>query len=527
MADRLSSALVLLPERLGWHVAWSASALALGLAIALPLGVAAARDPRLKWISLGAAGLVQTIPSLALLALFYPVLLLLSGLAMKVLGHGFPALGFLPSLLALTLYSMLPILRNAAAGVSGVDAAVVEAARGVGMTDRQRLWRVELPLAAPVIMAGVRTAAVWTIGAATLSTPVGQTSLGDYIFSGLQTEDWVAVLVGCAASAGLALIVDGLLGLIEDGVARRDRRRLWAGGVGLGVGLLAAIAPLAGVALSHDRPAYVIGAKNFSEQYILAELMAGRLEAQGASVQRRVNLGSAVAYRALASGEIDAYVDYSGTLWANVLDRADNPGRQAVVDVLREGLKARDGVVLLAPLGFENAYALAMRRDRAEALGVKTLADLAVKAPGLTMGGDLEFFSRPEWAAVVKAYGLGFKARRQFQPTFMYRALQGGEADVISAFSSDGRIAADDLVLLGDPKGAMPPYDAVILVSPKRAGDRRLLSALAPLGGAIDVKAMQAANYAVDRDQAKKSAAEAAKMLVPGPAGGRPGDSSR
>jgi osmoprotectant transport system permease protein len=514
VADRLHAALAVLPERLGWHVALSASALALGLAIALPLGIAAARSARLKWISLSAAGLVQTIPSLALLALFYPVLLLLSGLATKVLGHGFPALGFLPSLLALTLYSMLPILRNAAAGVSGVDPAVVEAARGVGMTDRQRLWRVELPLAAPVIMAGVRTAAVWTIGAATLSTPVGQTSLGDYIFSGLQTEDWVAVLVGCAASAVLALAVDGLLGLIEVGVARRAAWRLWAGGAGLAIGLLAALTPLASEALSRGPPTYVIGAKNFSEQYILAELMAGRLEAKGATVRRRVNLGSAVAYRALAAGEIDAYVDYSGTLWANVLNRADNPGRQAVLDGLRQGLKARDGVVLLAPLGFENAYALAMRRDRAERLGVKTLADLAAKAPALTLGGDLEFFSRPEWKSVEDAYGLAFKARRQFQPTFMYRALESGEVDVISAFSSDGRIAADDLVLLGDPKGALPPYDAVILVSPKRAGDRRLGEALAPLGGRIDVKAMRAANYAVDRDTGKKSPAEAARMLV-------------
>jgi osmoprotectant transport system permease protein len=135
----------------------------------------------------------------------------------------------------------------------------------------------------------------------------------------------------------------------------------------------------------------VIGAKNFSEQYILAELMADRLEGQGASVTRKINLGSAVAYRALAAGEIDAYVDYSGTLWANVLGRKDNPGRAAVLDGLRAELKRRDGVVLLAPLGFENAYALAMRRDRAHALGIKTLADLAAKAPQLTMGGDLEF----------------------------------------------------------------------------------------------------------------------------------------
>lgn len=512
MDDRLDQALSLLPERLGWHVTLSAAALALGLLIALPLGVLAARNPRLRWISLAGAGLIQTIPSLALLALFYPLLLLLSGLSLQLTGHGFSALGFLPSLLALTLYSMLPILRNTAAGLTGVDPAVVEAARGVGMTDSQRLWRVELPLALPVIMAGVRTAAVWTIGAATLSTPVGQTSLGDYIFSGLQTEDWVAVLVGCAASAVLALVVDQLLGLIESGVGRRDRKLWIAGAAGLAIGLVAALAPIAGGARGEQ--AYVIGAKNFSEQYVLAELMAGKLEARGARVERKINLGSAVAYRALAAGEIDAYVDYSGTLWANVLGRKDNPGRQAVLDQLRTGLKDRDGVVLLAPLGFENAYALAMRRDTAERLGIKTLADLAAKGSNLTMGGDLEFFSRPEWKSVESAYGLSFKAKRQFQPTFMYRALGSGEADVISAFSSDGRIAADDLVLLGDPKGALPPYDAVILVSPKRAGDRRLTGALAPLAGSIDVKTMQAANYAVDRDTGKVSPAEAAKMLA-------------
>src|SRR6185312_10755730 len=169
--------------------------LLLGVAISLPLAVAASRSAAVRWPSLLVASLVQTIPSLALLALFYP------------------------SLAALTLYSMLPILRNGVAGITGVDPAAVEAARGMGMTDRQRLLQVELPLAAPVIMAGVRTAAVWTIGAATLATPVGQTSLGNYIFSGLQTENWVYVLFGCAAAAALAVIADQLLGLIEGGLA--------------------------------------------------------------------------------------------------------------------------------------------------------------------------------------------------------------------------------------------------------------------------------------------------------------------
>lgn len=510
MNPQLEAAFSRLPEYLAWHVLLSASALALGLVISLPLAVAAARHRAVRWPVLAGAGLIQTIPSLALLALFFPLLLVVSAFSEDVFGRGFSALGFLPALLALTLYSMLPIVRNAATGLLSLDPAILQAAQGVGMTRRQQLFQVELPLAAPVIMAGVRTAAVWTIGTATLATPVGQTSLGNYIFSGLQTENWVLVLFGCAASAGLALVTDQLLGLIEAGAARRDLRRMGLGALGLGLGVALAVAPL----VSLGKPSsYVVGAKNFSEQYILAELISERIEALGGTARGKEDLGSAIAYRALASGEIDVYVDYSGTLWANVLGRQDNPGRQAVLDELTEELAARDGVLVLGSLGFENAYALAMRRERARALGVTSLEDLAARAPNLVMGGDIEFFARPEWRAVEQAYGLSFRARRSFQPTFMFRAVSAGDVDVISAFSSDGRIAADDLVLLEDPRGALPPYDAVVLVSPKRRDDPRLLAALRPLIGAIDVEAMQAANLTVDRDTDKLRPAEAAQRL--------------
>ncbi len=506
----MSEAFALLPGYLAWHVLLSASALVLGAAISLPLAVAASRSPRLRWPLLAGAGLIQTIPSLALLALFFPLLLLLSRLSETLTGHGFSALGFLPSLLALTLYAVLPILRTATTGLMGVDPAVREAADGVGMTQRQKLWRVELPLALPVIMAGVRTAAVWTIGAATLSTPVGQTSLGNYIFAGLQTENWIFVLFGCAASATLAICADQLLGLMEAGAARRDRRRVIAGAAGLLIGVAIAVLPLA----SFGRPTgYVVGAKNFSEQYILAELIAGRLERDGARVTRKEDLGSAVAYRALAAGEIDVYVDYSGTLWTNVLGRTDNPGREPVVAELTRQLKARDGVAVLGSLGFENAYAFAMRRDRAAELGVTSLADLARLSPRLKLGSDIEFLSRPEWKGVDAAYGFSFGRETSYQPTFMYRALASGDVDVISAFSSDGRIAADDLVVLTDPKGALPPYDAVVLVSGKRAGDRRLMAALEPLIGKVSVEAMRSANYSVDRDSGKANPAEAARTL--------------
>jgi osmoprotectant transport system permease protein len=511
MDERVAAAWALLPGYLSQHVLLSVCALVIGFSISLPLAVVASRSAAVRWPALLGASLIQTIPSLALLALFYPLLLAISALSKTWFGHGFQALGFAPSLMALILYSMLPILRNGVAGILGVDPAAVEAARGMGMTGTQRLMRVELPLAAPFIMAGVRTAAVWTIGAATLSTPVGQTSLGNYIFAGLQTENWVYVLFGCAAAAILALSADQLLGLIESGLARRAPWRIWTGALGLVVGAGLALSPLAA---APGRATYVVGAKNFSEQYILAELMASRLEAAGAHVGRKEDLGSATAYRALAAGEIDVYVDYSGTLWTNVLKRTDNPGRAAVLAQLTTDLKRRDGVVVLGALGFENAYALTMRPDRARSLGIASIADLAQRAGALKLGADLEFLSRPEWAAIRNAYGLKFAALTSYQPTFMYRALEGGEADVISAFSSDGRIAADHLLVLSDPRRAIPPYDAVILISPKRAHDRRLAGALSPLIGAIPVDAMRAANFSVDRDQDKATPAAAARTLA-------------
>ncbi len=512
MSEQVRAAFALLPGYLAGHVALSAAALLLGLLVGLPLALVSARLPAVRLPALGFASLVQTIPSLALLALFYPLLLALSAAARALSGHGFAALGFLPSLLALSLYALLPILRNGVAGLTGLDPAVVEAARAVGMTPRQRLFQVEAPLAAPVVMAGVRTATVWVIGAATLSTAVGWTSLGDYIFSGLQTENWVLVLFGCGASAALALVADGLLSLVETGLARRSRLRLVLGAAGLLAGTVLALAPMTAGA-GGPKP-YVVGAKNFAEQYILADLMSDRLKATGARVVQRSDLGSVIAFRALAANDLDAYVDYSGTLWTNVLHHTDTPPRAELLRRLGLELKARYGVTLLGPLGFENAYVLAMKQDRARALHIASLSDLAPRAAGLKLGSDLEFLSRPEWRALAGAYGLSFEAETRYQPTFMYRALEGGEADVISAFSSDGRITADRLVALSDPKDAAPAYDAVILLSPARAADARLRGALQPLVGAIPVEAMRAANLTVDRDADKRTPEQAAQALA-------------
>jgi osmoprotectant transport system permease protein len=346
------------------------------------------------------------------------------------------------------------------------------------------------------------------IGTATLSTPIGQTSLGNYIFAGLQTQNWVFVLFGCLAAAVLALAVDQLLALIESGLRNRSRLRAALGGIGIAALVAATLVPT----FARPSSSYIIGAKTFAEQYVLSALMAQRLRAAGLSASTREGLGSNVVFDALAAGDIDVYVDYSGTLWANQFQRTDIKPRVELLNELKTILASKN-ITLLGELGFENAYALVMPRKRATDLGIRSIADLVAKAPTMSIAGDYEFFSRPEWAGIKTAYGLAFRTQRTMQPDFMYAAVASGEVDVIAGYTSDGLIAKYDLVTLEDPKRAIPPYDAIVLLAPKRAGDEKLKAALQPLLGKIDISAMREANLRAAGNDAASSPDAVARWL--------------
>lgn len=541
MAD-LARELGELPTLLSAHASLAALASGIATAIGVPLGLAVARQPRLSGAVLGVAGVLQTIPALALLALMVALL---------------GAFGFWPALLALVAYALLPILRNSVTAMLGVDVAVLEAADGMGMTPRQRLLRVELPLGLPVILAGVRTAVVWTVGMATLATPVGQPSLGSFIFGGLQTRNPTSVLVGCVAAALLAILLDTALGAVQRALSERRRGWLVLSLAGLGMVLSGSmLAPACvsrpareGAALAFSAPApravgqdagpssspsgpppsaegvaagpIVVGAKTFTEQYILAHLLAARLTRAGLAVERREGLGSTVAFDALSNGDIDVYVEYTGTIWSTYMQRGASEASWRTLALAGAWLAEARGVRLLGALGFENAYCLAMRRQRAAELGIGSLTDLAASGSGLALGSDYEFLKRPEWTAVTQGYGFAPARTATFDPSFMYTAVARGEVDLISAFSSDGRIAELDLVVLSDPRRVLPPYDAVVLLSPRVAGNGAVARALEPLLGAIPVDRMRRANQMVDRDHDKLSPEEAAAWLAALADGGR------
>jgi osmoprotectant transport system permease protein len=474
---------------------------ALAVLLGVPLGILMSRRRRLARPMLAAAGLLQTIPSLALFGFLIP-LPLVGGIGARV------------AVVALVLYALLPILRNTYTAILQVDPAVVEAATGLGMTDGQRLRLVELPLALPVILAGVRIAAVVSVGTATIAAAVGAGGLGTYVFRGLATLDTRLILAGAIPAAVLALAVDGLLALVE-----RSRRPLRAASVlaaTVVVGLLAAA--LAGRG-REGGARVVVGSKNFTEQVVLGEILAGALERRGIAVDRRLNLGgTALCHDAVRSGDLDLYVEYTGTALKEILRRPAGGDRAAVLREVREAY-APLGLTVAAPLGFNNTYALVTTRDISARLRMTRLSDLAREASRLRVGMFGEFIERADGlSGLMAAYGF----RLAVPPTEMdmgliYSALLARRVDVVVGNATDGLIAAHDLVVLEDDRAYFPPYDAVPIVhTASLAAHPALRSVLDALAGRLDEPTMRRLNLAVDGEHQSPAAVAAAFLRSAG-----------
>ena len=510
LREKLTEQFATLPERLGGHIELTMTALAIGIVISIPLGIFVAKRPKLESIVLGIASVIQTIPSLALLALMVFL---------------FSSIGWVPACVALILYSVLPMLRSTVTGIQGVDEAYIEAARGIGMDQRQMLWQVEFPLALPSIVAGLRTATVWVVGAATLAQPVGATSLGNYIFVGLQTMNFGAMVFGCVLSATLAMVLDTLLRRLETAVGNRNHSS--ARKIALTFGLIAlspllmnlistSTSPFAATAATDTKTSssvepFVIGSKAFTEQYILLKAMCERLDEQGVPYEARDGMGSGMVFSAMVNGKIDCYVDYTGTVWTNYMKRPESSSPAEMLVDVSTFLKAEKKIVCLGTLGFRNDYVFAMRREHAGQLGIETLDDLVPHARELVAAGDIEFFARPEWSTVQQMYGLTFKQNVSMDPALMYGAVANKEADIAIAFRTDARIDGYDLQVIEDTRYAMPPYDAVILVSPRMARNRKAMNALRPMVNRISTERMRRVNGLVDVEG--QSPSNAAKQL--------------
>ncbi|MBS3821087.1 MAG: ABC transporter permease subunit [Planctomycetes bacterium] len=505
----------------GRHLSLVGAAIGAAVLIGVPLGILCHRVRSLRAPVLWLVGILQTVPSLAMLAL----LLILTSQT-----------GFLPAWISLTLYALLPIVRNTVTGLEGVPDSSVEAARGVGMTAGQRLRLVELPLALPVIVAGLRTAAVISVGIATLAAFIGAGGLGVFIFRGLSMQKPSLLLFGAIPAAILALIVDGVIWAGEwasrpvrqsmSSVARSLRPVAIALPLGLiAFGLATNFVELDyGAAggrtrgeLAATTGTVTIGSKEFGEQLLLGEMMAQVIEAKtNLQVDRQFGLGGTlVCHEALRRDEIDLYAEYTGTGFQTILEAdRDAAGPFSVYAYVDARYRERFGVDWLEPLGFNNTFAIAVRGDAAEANGWETVSDLTGQANELTAGFTAEFMERPDgYPGLKQAYGFSFGEATDISPDLMYEAVQRGEVDVICAFATDGRIEAYDLKVLQDDRGFFPPYDAAPVVGLDTLDAHpELAPALQTLAGLLNDQTMQRLNYAVTGE--KRDPAEVAAEFL-------------
>lgn len=481
------------------HLDLVGEAILLAVALGVPLGIAATRARWVERVVLGLANVLQTIPGLALLGV---LLIVFRG-----------QIGKPPALAALVVYSLLPIIKNTILGINGVDRGVAEAAVGMGLTAWQRLTWVELPLAVPVLLGGVRVAAVASVGMATIAAAIGARGLGSYIYAGIQVSDPRQILLGAVPAALLALACDAVLGALErrlDPVRRRAEphraRDLATLAATLGLVGLAGFGAAQGLDWRWGgNPSGVtitIGSKDSAEPKLLGHMLADLVEAHTPlRVDRRFDLGgSLVCFNALTRGGLDAYVEYTGTALTTILKRPpdSDPGRvhAAVAVAMRER-----GVEVLPSLGFENTFALLMRRADADRLQIRSIGDLANHHESIRVGFGPEFGRRPDgWPGLSRAYGLDFaRAPVEMDRSLLYQAVAGGAIDVAAGDSTDGRIATLDLVVLRDDRHFFPPYEAVPLVRSETLGRHpQLRSALGRLSRRIDAPTMSRLNHEVD-----------------------------
>jgi osmoprotectant transport system permease protein len=475
--------------------------LGLTLLLGIPAGLALTRLPRLAGTVLAALGVLQTVPGLVLLGLLIPLV----------------GIGQAPALLAAVLYSLYPVVQNTYVGIAQVPAAVRDAARGMGMTEAQILWNVDLPLAFPVVLAGIRTAAIYVSAMIVFSAYIGAGGLGDYIYNGMSRDDAGLIWLGAIPVIVVTLALFWGLGSLARLSTRNSSLGLALGGALIVLVSAYAVYGLAANAAAPRRAAIVVGAKDFTEGQILAEITRQMIEAHTDLRAEIVsNLGTSVILKALKNGEIDVYPEYTGVLLTSKdgLDLPVPADKAAITPLVRAEMRRRYDLVVLEPYGLNNTYALCVTRATAQRHGLHKISDLR-RTPELRVVIDLSFLTRPDgWQGLAARYDLHFQQPpRQVSPNLLYKALEQKEADLVVGFATDWQIQALQLVVLEDDRGYFPNYHAVPLL--RAAVLRRhpeVGSALDRLAGQIDDQAMRRLNYEVAVE--KRSEAEVAEAFL-------------
>ncbi|MDW8725321.1 ABC transporter permease/substrate-binding protein [Streptococcus suis] len=476
------------------HLRISLLALIIVIAIAVPLGLILSSKKRLTEWSLQITGIFQTIPSLALLGLFIP----------------FMGIGTLPAVVALVIYAIFPILQGTLTGLGEIDPSLEEAATAFGMNKWEKLKKFKLALAMPILMSGIRTASIMIIGTATLAALVGAGGLGSFILLGIDRNDSALILIGAVSSAVLAVLFGYGIRLLQD---KKPKTILLALLVTLfTVG--ASYVPM----LNFSTKQLVIAGKLGAEPEILINMYKLLIEDQtDIKVEIKPNFGkTSFLYEALKSGSIDIYPEYTGTITSTLLknspmDLSTNP--EEVYTYAKEAILEQDGLMYLAPMAFQNTYALAVTEDYAQKNGLEKISDLAKVQQTAVAGFSLEFNDREDGNIGLKnLYNLQLNVKTM-EPALRYEAIKSGNVQIIEAYSTDSKVVTYKLKILEDDKQLFPPYQAAPLLSKETLEQYpELEQVLGVLAGNISTEEMTQMNYAVDVEG--KSAEQVAREYL-------------
>jgi osmoprotectant transport system permease protein len=471
----------------GEHLILVVIAMTIAISIGLPVGIFITRQPQLAAPIMGLANTIQTIPSLAIFGFLISV---------PFLG----GIGKVPAIVALTLYALLPIIRNTYIGINSINLAIKEAGIGMGMTDQQLLLKVEIPLALPVILAGVRVATVISVGIATIAAAIGGGGLGVFIFRGISTVNNELILAGAIPAALIALSADFGLGFLEKNLTKPTGNK---SKLAIILGIITLI--IAGlIAFNYQKApeTIIIGSKNFTEQVILGELLAQHIENHTKlKVDRRFNLGGTfIVHEAVKAGKIAGYVEYTGTSFTTILKEKPISNPQIVYKKVKEYYDQKLKLTVMKPLGFENTFAMIIRGEDAKKWQIKSLSEAGKYSPQMKAGFGYEFLEREDgYPGLSKTYNLKFANIKQMELGLMYQALKEKQLDFIAANSTDGLIPVLNLVILEDDKKYFPPYQAIPIFNQEILRKYpELTDTINQLGGKVSTTAIQKMNYQVD-----------------------------
>lgn len=462
------------------HIQLSFIALFIAVIIAIPLAIILTNQKRVaNWV-IQVTAIFQTIPSLALLGLMIPLV----------------GIGRVPAVIALVIYALLPILRNAYTGLTDIDPSLLEAADAMGMDRIRKLIKVELPLAMPVIMAGIRNAMVLIIGTATIAALIGAGGLGSLILLGIDRGNNYLILLGAIPAALLAVFFDYALSFFEKISFKKTS-------IAIGTTVLAILAFILIPMFGGQTDEIVIAGKLGSEPEIIMNMYKELIEAETElSVSLKPNMGKTTfVFNALEAGEIDVYPEFTGTVLATFLnEEAVSNVKEDVYEQAKTGLAEQYDMTLLEPMDFNNTYTLAVSAEFAEEYGLETMSDLSGVNDQVKAGFTLEFTDRPDgYLGIQDLYGLTFENLTTMEPKLRYAAVESGEINLLDAYSTDSELEEYGLVVLEDDKNLFPPYQgAPLLRNETLEKHPELEKVLNKLSGKVTDDQMRKMNYEVN-----------------------------